>query len=88
MAYSLTCLFTFDRISKKDCLGEYINDSNQRKIPCNCFYLLSSCGYLYRILLFPRLINLSGDIEKIHVLGRTSLKRSLLPSKSNYFSPT
>ena len=28
------------------------------------FYLFSSCSYVYHIWLFPRLIHLSGDIEK------------------------
>ena len=32
MAYSLTCLFTFDKISKRDCLGEYTNDLTKNSL--------------------------------------------------------
>ena len=35
-----------------------------KKFLTSCFYLFSSCSYLYPIWLFPRLMHLSGDIEK------------------------
>ena len=35
-----------------------------KKYLISCFYLFLSCSYLYHIWLFPRLIHLSGDIEK------------------------
>ena len=35
-----------------------------KKYQISCFYLFLPCSYLYHIWLFPRLIHLSGDIEK------------------------
>ena len=35
-----------------------------KKYQISCFYLFLPCSYLYHIWLFPRLIRLSGDIEK------------------------
>ena len=36
-----------------------------KKFLISCFYLFSSCSYLYHVWLFRRLMHLSGDIEKI-----------------------
>ena len=35
-----------------------------KKFLISCFYLFLSCSYLYHVWLFPRLMHLSGDIEK------------------------
>ena len=55
-AFSLLIGFFFEK-----CLIEYANGSNEQKIS---YKLFSSCSYLYHIWLFPRLVHLSGDIEK------------------------
>ena len=47
-------------ISRKNMQMVHIN----KKFLRSCFYLFSSCSYLYHIWLFPRLMHLSGDIEK------------------------
>ena len=35
-----------------------------KKFLISCFYLFLSCSYLYHVWLIPRLLHLSGDIEK------------------------
>ena len=47
-------------ISRKNMQIVHIN----KKFLISCFYLFSSYSYLYHIWLFPRLMHLSGDIEK------------------------
>ena len=47
-------------ISRKNMQMVHIN----KKILISCFYLFSSCSYLDHIWLFPRLMHLSGNIEK------------------------
>ena len=48
------------KIAWKNMLTIQIN----KKFFISCFYLFSSCIYLYPIWLFPRLIHLSGGTEK------------------------
>ena len=52
------------KIVRQNMLMVHIN----KKFLINCFYLFFSCSYLYYIWLFPRLMHLSGDIEKTRVL--------------------
>ena len=47
-------------ISRKNMQMVHIN----KKFLISSFYLFSSCSYLYHIWLFPRMMHLSGDIEK------------------------
>ena len=48
------------KIARQNMLMVHIN----KKFLISCFYLFLSCSYLYHIWLFPRLMDLSGDIEK------------------------
>ena len=48
------------KIARQNMLMVHIN----KKFLISCFYLFLSCSYLYHIWLFPRLMHLSGDIEK------------------------
>ena len=48
------------KIARQNMLMVHIN----KKFLISCFYLFLSCSYLYRVWLFPRLMHLSGDIEK------------------------
>ena len=48
------------RFSRQNMLMVHIN----KKFLISCFYLFLSCSCLYHVCLFPRLMHLSGDIEK------------------------
>ena len=64
IVYSLTCLSNFDRFLKKIAQQSMLMVHINKKFLISCFYLFFSCSYLYHIWLFPRLMDLSGDIEK------------------------
>ena len=48
------------KIALQNMLMVHIN----KKLLISCFYLFLSCIYLHHIWLFPRLMHLTGDIEK------------------------
>ena len=48
------------KVARQNMLMVHIN----KKFLISCFYLFLSCSCLYHVCLFPRLMHLSGDIEK------------------------
>ena len=48
------------KVARQNMLMVHVN----KKFLISCFYLFLSCSYLYHVWLFPRLMHLSGDIEK------------------------